>query len=100
MINNLKKDEVIYLDNFKYKPSDELVNIYGRDINFIVKYLLGVETRPKIILDQIKKIEDLIDNNKLSEAINALEILKSVLDENDFEVIRLDTLIQMENAVH
>jgi predicted ATP-binding protein involved in virulence len=100
MINNLKQNEVIYLDNFKYKSSDKLENIYGRDINFIVKYLMGVETRPKAILDQIKKIEDLIDNEKLSDASKALEILKMDLDENDFEVIRLDTLIQMENAVH
>ncbi|HUN17877.1 MAG TPA: AAA family ATPase [Saprospiraceae bacterium] len=100
MINNLKQDEVIYLDNFKYTPSDKLVNIYGRDINFIVKYLMGVEIRPKIIVDQVKKIEALIDSDKLSDASKELEILKSSLDENDFEVIRLDTLIQMENAVH
>ena len=100
MINNLKQDEVIYLDNFKYTPSDKLVNIYGRDINFIVKYLMGVEIRPKIIVDQVKKIEELIDNERLSDAIKELEILKIDLDENDFEVIRLDTLIQMENAVH
>ena len=100
MINNLKQDEVIYLDNFKYTPSDKLVNIYGRDINFIVKYLMGIEIRPKIIVDQVKKIEELIDNERLSDAIKELEILKLDLDENDFEVIRLDTLIQMENAVH
>ncbi len=70
---------------------------YGRDINWVLEEVMGTEyTREKLILDKIRKIEKLIDDEQYIEAEKYIDVLESVIGGNDNELVRLRTVLEFE----
>ncbi|MCP4600685.1 MAG: AAA family ATPase [Proteobacteria bacterium] len=67
----------------------------GRDPNSLYLEVFDVPLREDDAEDKIRKIANLIDENKLTEARKQLDILGKALGEGDAEYIRLSTLITM-----
>ncbi len=100
VINHVSNEQLIILDNFKIISGKEVHNTYGRDVNTIIEDFMGGLERPVTIKKQIKKIEDALDAEKpnLKKARKYLEELKQKIDPNDYELLKLDTLITIEEA--
>ena len=98
MLNHLKSSQLIILDNFKIIDGKSIPNTYGRDANSILEDFMGANERPKDVKAIIQEIEELLDEDKpnTKKARKKLDKLRSIIDPNDYEVIKLDTLITIE----
>ena len=59
---------------------------------------MGAAERPHNIKKQLKEIEDLLNENvpNIALASEKLDTLKSIIDPNDYEILKLETLIAIE----
>ena len=98
VINQLNSKQLLILDNFNIIEGKKLHNTYGRDINAIVSDFMGAAERPHNIKKQLKEIEDLLNENvpNIALASEKLDTLKSIIDPNDYEILKLETLIAIE----
>ncbi|MGK0366494.1 MAG: putative ATP-binding protein involved in virulence, partial [Saprospiraceae bacterium] len=46
VINNLRKEQLVIIDNAKVLQGDKIAEVYGKDAGWIIEYLMGVPTRP------------------------------------------------------
>jgi len=98
VINQLKNDQLSILDNFKIILGKEVHKVYGRDVNAIIEDFMGASHRPldvKALMNDIEKLLDDEDPNT-ERARKKLDELKAIIDPNDYEVIKLETQIVME----
>lgn len=100
VISSAPSDSLILLTNNSGKIEvSKRNNSYGLNSNWILKQIMGDESRPKEIQEKINEIEKLIDSDNLediSKARNKLdELRKIVLDD---EITSLDTILSnLEN---
>lgn len=69
------------------------LNAYGLDASTIVSVYMDGSARDLDIANELKSIEDLIDNNNLQEARTALRSLEDRLCTNDPEFAHLESMI-------
>ncbi len=98
VINHLKNENLILLDDFKITEGIHVHNTYGRDVNSIITDFMGASAKPKKVENLINDIEVLLDDEKpnISLAKEKLSALKQMVDPNESEVLKLETLITIE----
>jgi hypothetical protein len=98
VINHIKNDQLIILDNQTITQGSEIHNIYGKDVNAIIEDIMGTTERPKEIKKIIGEIEKILDNEKPDTKLarEKLNDLKRQVDPNDEKILKLDTLITIE----
>jgi len=100
VINRIKNDQLILLDNQTITQGSEIHNIYGKDVNAIIEDIMGTTGRPKEIKKIIGEIEKILDDEKPDTKLarKKLNDLKKQVDPNDDEILKLDTLITIEET--
>ncbi len=98
VINHVSNEELIILNNSKITQGKSLHNPYGQDVNSIVEGLMGGLDRPKKIKERIEVIDNILAEEEINTGLarQKLEELKQVIDPNDHDIIRLETLITIE----
>jgi len=98
VINQLENHQLSILDDFKIIPGKEVHKVYGRDVNAIIEDFMGASHRPLDVKSLMNDIEKLLDedNPNTERARKKLDELKAIIDPNDYEVIKLETQIVME----
>ena len=103
VINQLENHQLSILDDFKIIPGKEVHKVYGRDVNAIIEDFMGASHRPldvKVLMNDIEKLLD-DEHPNTERARKKLNELKAIIDPNDYEVIKLETQIVMEeDEVH
>ena len=100
VISSAPHDSLILLTNNSGKIEvSKRNNSYGLNSNWILKHIMGDESRPKEIQDKINEIEKLIDSDDLEDISKARskldDLRKIVLDD---EITSLDTILSnLEN---
>jgi len=94
------KNEYLRVLTFNNENNVEVISgsiSYGRNINWVLEEVMGTEyTREKSILDEIRKIEKLLDDEQYIEAEKSIDLLESVIGRNDNELVRLRTVLEFE----
>lgn len=100
IINHIKNDQLILLDNQTITQGSEIHNIYGKAVNAIIEDIMGTTERPKEIKKVIGEIEKILDDEKPDTKLarKKLNDLRKKIDPNDDEILKLDTLITIEEA--
>lgn len=84
IMNSVKAENIRILDNHNiYSPS---VQTYGRDVNSIMREIMGVEERPAEIKELFMDFYGKIDHNQIAEAELLLQRLSDILGETDPEL--------------
>jgi len=98
VINHLKNENLILLDDFKITEGINVQSIYGRDVNSIITDFMGASAKPKEVDDLINDIEVLLDEEKpnINLAKEKLNKLKGLTSPNHSEALKLETLITIE----
>lgn len=61
--------------------------MYGKDVNSVLNEIMGTSERPDEITRMFDEFRSLLDNGQYTEARAKLNELRSILGENDSEVI-------------
>lgn len=96
VLSNIHKECVFILED------SQIVKVtpytYGRDSNSILSEVMLVSERPEEMQKKIDDCFQLIDEDKLEEAKQALTELSDLLGKNDSEIVRAETLIDFLNS--
>jgi hypothetical protein len=93
VLSEVQRESVFILDDFKLIQAQP--HTYGRDSNAILQELMGVPERPEEAGERLRRIAWMIDENDLAGARAELATLAEWLGEQDSEIVRLDTLIDI-----
>ncbi len=85
VISSVKADELLILDGENL--SSFASEVYGKDVNSILSEIMGTSERPDEITKMFDDFRSLLDNGQYAEARVKLDELRSILGENDSEVI-------------
>ncbi len=85
VISSVKADELLILDGENLTSFGS--EVYGKDVNSILSEIMGTSERPDEITKMFDDFRSLLDNGQYAEARVKLDELRSILGENDSEVI-------------
>ncbi len=85
VISSVKTDELLILD--RKNLTSFCSEVYGKDVNSILSEIMGTSERPDEITKMFDDFRSLLDNGQYAEARVKLDELRSILGENDSEVI-------------
>ncbi len=97
VVANCKNENLWVLNNRELIHATELGDeIYGSDVNKVLKVIMGTEERPSQIASLIEEIEKLIDAEAFDEKQVALKIgkLEELITPNDPEITHLKMLAE------
>lgn len=72
---------------------------YGRDINAVLREIMGTNTKPEEIVRLIEEIYEDIDNEDLDSSKEKLKKLENIVGSNDEEVIKAQVSIDFEEKI-
>lgn len=94
VVSNVKREHIKIIENFKVVENTP--HTYGRDANNILYNIFGVEERLPQIQAKFNKLYDLIDDeNTNGEAKKLMQQIKEMLGEDDPEVQRAKTYLEL-----
>ena len=93
VLSNVRHENIFVIEDFKVKK--DIAHTLGRDSNSILFDIFDEEKRPIKHKDIINSIYELIDNDKIVEAKKELEEIKKDLGEDDIEINRIQTQIDL-----
>lgn len=94
VLSNVSNENILVLDKLQIFKLNE--KTYGRDIESIVRNVMRTEVRPQEIVENLKKFNKLLDDEKLDEAKKLLKYLEEVLGENDSNIIDAKISLELE----
>ncbi|MCL2124493.1 MAG: AAA family ATPase [Oscillospiraceae bacterium] len=95
VVQSVKKENLLILDgNDSYYPSH---NVYGRDVNSILEFIMGVRTRPEEIDRKLSDIYELINLKELKLAAEKADDLEIVLGDSDPELTSIRVTLDIES---
>ena len=94
IIGSAKNESIrIFKDN---KVFDNVL-AYGRDIEWVLEEVMGVQyTREKNILKKLDECQVLINDRRFDEAEKQIDILESIIGENDSDILKLKNDLSFE----
>ena len=97
VLGAIDKESILILEDFKVVENTP--HTKGRDSNSILFELFGVEKRDKAAQAHLDKLYDLIENDDKVEAMKLLEEIKKNVGEQDIEVTRANTYIDLMDEI-
>ena len=91
IVGEISPDNIILLESGKAYPAHQSL---GMDSNWILRYLMGADERDVEIKQELREIEELIENERYDEATAAIDALRVRLGEFS-ALIDLQTRIDM-----
>lgn len=68
--------------------------VYGKDSNTVLTDIMGGQSRPLAVTQELEHVSALIDEDRVNEARLAIERLEDVLGPDDTELVRLRTALR------
>ena len=95
VINSIKKESLIALDEYRnvYVPASET---YGRDMNSVVREVMGISERPQEIQNMFHEFNLLLRNEKYVEAQHMLNEIESQIGSDDPELNGSKVALELE----
>jgi predicted ATP-binding protein involved in virulence len=93
VITNVARQNVLIIEHFEVKK--EIPHTLGRDVNSVLFDLFKLTKRPEIFQKKINRIYDFLDHEEIEKAKHELELLTNDLGENDIEIKRIQTQIDL-----
>jgi len=93
VISNISRENVIIINNFEIQK--DIPHTLGRDTNSILYDIFKLSKRPEIYQKKINNIYELLDNEDINNAKTELNNLIFDLGENDIEIKRIQTQIDL-----
>jgi len=93
VINNVPNESVLVMENFAFKK--EVPHTLGRDVNSVLYDLFNLTKRPELYQSKINHIYELLDKENIDMAKKELDLLTKDLGENDIEIKRIQTQIEL-----
>ena len=94
VLSNVPNKNILILDNFEIYPLENMT--YGKDIESILREVMRTEVRPKDVVEKLKLFNDMLDENKLSNAKDILKDLEKILGKDDSEVVERRVSLELE----
>lgn len=94
VLSNVPNKNILILDNFEIYPLENMT--YGKDIEAILREVIRTEVRPKEVVEKLKLFNDMLDENKLSNAKDILKDLEKILGKDDSEVVERRVSLELE----
>lgn len=85
VISSVTADELLILDGNTCAPFD--FEVYGKDVNSVLSEIMGTSERPDEVAQMFDEFRTLLDKGQYADARKKLNELRSVLGDNDNEVI-------------
>jgi predicted ATPase len=92
VLSTVPGDAILLLDDFRVVHPG--VPTEGRDSNAILREVLGIKERPDDVVEEVRRIDSLLDGGERAEAAGAIATLERKLGWHDDEVIRLKTRLE------
>ncbi|MGB0930832.1 MAG: AAA family ATPase [Chitinophagales bacterium] len=98
VINHVLNEQLIVLNDSNILQGSAIHNTYGQDVNSIVEDLMGGLDRPREIKSRIEEIDNILAEEEIDTRLarKKLEELRRTIDPNDYDIVRLETLITIE----
>ena len=99
ILNHTKSEQLRIIDDFKIIDANGTESPYGKDVNAILNYFMGVSSRPVEVAAQIREIEQLFDEESpdLKTLRRKLNELEEVIGPSDYRMVQFNTLMAMED---
>lgn len=94
VIQSVKKESLITLENGSANFANHAV--YGRDVNSILREIMGVSERPVMVKNLFQEFYDFIDIGDLDHAKKALNRIYSIVGDTDPEYISAKVTLDLE----
>ncbi|MCT7553637.1 ATP-binding protein [Aliarcobacter butzleri] len=91
LLSFVKDRNIFILENGQWLNQEK--STYGRDINWILEYVMYDSSRPKFILDKIKLAYELMNNEKYKDAQNIVNELVNIIGDNDSKLQELQNIL-------
>ena len=97
VISSVPQDEIVILENHQVRKAE--MPTYGKDANSILKTVMDVPERPDYIAEKLTTFYKCLSQNDLKQARKMIDEIKSVLGEDDPEVVGAETSLDLEAMV-
>lgn len=94
VLTNVPKENIQILKDGKIFNTE--TNTYGRDVNSILREVMQTEIRPSEVKDKLTAFSNAIDDSDLDTAETLLKELRTILGDNDSEVVGAQVTLDLE----
>ena len=97
VISSVPQDEIVILENHQVRKAE--MPTYGKDANSILKTVMDVPERPDYVAEKLTAFYECLSRSDLKQARKMIDEIKSVLGEDDPEVVGAETSLDLEAMV-
>ena len=97
MISSVPQDEIVILENHQVRKAE--MPTYGKYANSILKTVMDVPERPDYVAEKLTAFYECLSRSDLKQARKMIDEIKSVLGEDDPEVVGAETSLDLEAMV-
>ena len=94
VLTNVPKENIQILKEGKIFNTE--TNTYGRDVNSILREIMYTEIRPSEVKEKLTAFSNAIDDSDLDTAETLLKELRTILGDNDSEVVGAQVTLDLE----
>ena len=94
VLANVPRENIIVFSEGKAYPPAE--HTYGRDVNTILRDVMGTEVRPQEVMEKKDLFYKALDEGDFTAAEKQLGILEKILGQSDEEVVYMTTMLDLE----
>lgn len=94
VLANVPRENIIVFSEGKAYPPAE--HTYGRDVNTILRDVMGTEVRPQEVMEKKDLFYKALDEGDFSAAEKQLGVLGKILGQSDEEVVYMTTMLDLE----
>ena len=94
VLTNVPKENIQILKEGKIFNTE--TNTYGRDVNSILREIIHTEIRPSEVKEKLTAFSNAIDDSDLDTAETLLKELRTILGDNDSEVVGAQVTLDLE----
>ena len=94
VLANVPRENIIVFSEGKAYPPAE--HTYGRDVNTILRDVMGTEVRPQEVMEKKDLFYKALDEGDFSAAEKQLGVLEKILGQSDEEVVYMTTMLDLE----
>ena len=94
VLTHVPRENIQILSDGKVYPIDS--KTYGRDVNSILREVMQTEIRPSEVKEKLTAFSNAIDDSDLDTAETLLKELRTILGDNDSEVVGAQVTLDLE----
>lgn len=100
VISHVKAEHIFLLTQKNNRMQiSKAIESYGQSTNRLLEDILDVDSRPTEIKAELKKLYDLISDNKLDEAKKLMNVLEKTIEGREPELVKANVLIKRREVL-